>query len=165
MSQFLNQKEVTLNSANYLVVLGTNKPIYNELFVAQQKKAHFMITLANEARGKNFEVKTADNFSELVEKVNNHINSTQNVEYVESAEQPHREITQKLAEEAKSWLNFEKQNEENEKINLIMQEFNQILEFEKFGAFFNDSQIVKLNKIYTIEQILAAVKSIAKFVN
>ena len=45
------------------------------------------------------------------------------------------------------------------KINKFLSQFNIVNEFEEFGLFF-DQDIVKLNKIYTIKEITAAVKAV-----
>jgi hypothetical protein len=70
---------------------------------------------------------------------------------------PARTINEQFTAEALAWHNGGKEQKKAQLINEYMQQFNVIQEFEEFGLFFNDG-VAKLNKIYTVEEITAAVK-------
>ena len=65
-------------------------------------------------------------------------------------------MSDKLKAEALNWMNNQKVDEKNTKINAIMQKFNVISDFEAFGLYFSDG-LAQLNKIYTIDEIVEAV--------
>jgi DNA polymerase III delta subunit len=54
-------------------------------------------------------------------------------------------------------MKFNEESTKVDKINAFMQQFAVLQEFEAFGLFF-DEEIVKLNNIYSVEEILKAVK-------
>ena len=56
------------------------------------------------------------------------------------------------------WLDFEKIKGQSDRVNKMLQTFNIIDEFETFGLYFNTNEIVKLSKIYTIEEIVSAMQ-------
>ena len=54
-------------------------------------------------------------------------------------------------------MTFKENSLKTDKVNGFLQEFNLLQEAEEFGLFFEDG-IVKLEAIYTVDQITVAVK-------
>ena len=46
---------------------------------------------------------------------------------------------------------------QNQYINNLMQKFNLLKEYEDFGLYFSKDKIVTLSKIYTVDEITAAI--------
>ena len=157
MSTFLKKAELTLENGGYLTSKD-GKPVGNAAFNAAQKHAEYVVTLAKAAEGKNFKTTKSDSISDLMNEVKKQLNSTEVVEFVKAPKKKARPTTEALKKEALSFIDFEKESETTAKINAFLQQFNVINEFETFGLFFN-SEISKLNKIYTIKEITSAVTS------
>ena len=155
---FVKKSQLKVVNGGYLVTGKDEKPVTHEGFVAAQKRAEYVITFANLAKDKDFKGKEAYSLSQLKSDVNKTL-SSKGTTYVETKEVSKGELTEKLATEALAWINGYNDNSNAEKINKFLQEFNVINEFEEFGLYF-DEGIVKLNKIYTIEEIKEAVKSV-----
>ena len=155
--KFLTQKEVTLKQAGYLVNSTNNEsPIINEEFVQAQEVAHYFVTLADRIKDKNFKVETPDSFDEICLQVSMENFAATKPKYVEDGEEPKTAIKDKLVKESLAWLKFRENKSKNELINNKMQAFNVLKEFEEFGLFFSEG-VVKLEKIYTVAEILKAV--------
>lgn len=163
MSQFLKSSDIQLINGGYLVNSSTEAPVYNEAFVNAQRHAEKVVLFAQCAKGKNFKTQKVDSIAD-VEKEVAELLAKKDVQYVETPTTVKRELTDKLAEEALSWMTFQKGKTNADKINGLLQEFNIIHEFEKFGLFFTGS-IVKLNKIYTMKEIIEAVQFTATLVD
>ena len=78
------------------------------------------------------------------------------VQFLEKPKAIEQPLTKQLADEAMSFINFKESEDKVNKINAFMQQFKTLQDFETVGLFF-DQGIVKLNKIYTVEEILNAV--------
>jgi hypothetical protein len=154
--EFIKKTELSLQNGGYL----SNKsgmPVSNDAFIAAQQRAHYLVELASATKGKDYVGKKADSFMKTIDEVVTRINTTEAIKYVDEAKEPKMELRDKLAQEALAWLKFGKDSDSSKRINEAMQQFNTIKDFESFGLFFSEG-IVKLNAIYTIEEILAAVK-------
>ena len=81
------------------------------------------------------------------------------VEYVKLPKKVNRELTDKLQEEAMAFIKFNSELSKAEKVNKFLQSFNTLNEFETFGLFFTED-IVKLPKIYTMKEVIVAVKEV-----
>jgi hypothetical protein len=68
-------------------------------------------------------------------------------------------MTEKLALEAFSFMAFAGESSKVEKVNNYLASFKAIYEFEKFGLFFEED-IIKLDKIYTMQEITDTVMEI-----
>jgi hypothetical protein len=86
------------------------------------------------------------------------LSEKETIEFVKGPKKVKRPTTEALKEEALAFLNFETEKDNTEKINKFLQQFSIINEFETFGLFFNP-KISKLNKIYTMKEVVAAVSS------
>ena len=133
-------------------------PVYNSDFVAVQKHAEWVVTFAEKAKGKDFVGKPADSIEAVKVEVKKAL-SKSNVEYVKAPKEVKREVTDKLQEEAMAFIKFNSELSKTEKINSFLQQFNIIKEYEEFGLYFEEN-ICKLNKIYTIDEIVKAVKQV-----
>jgi len=162
--KFLKKSEITLVNGGYLSASKDESPISHDGFVQAQNKAHYLVTLAANLVGKNFKAAKVDNFNDVVTQTVNQINSANVIEYQSTPTAPEMKLKNQLAEEALAWINFNKDISETDKINQAMQEFNVLKDFEEFGLFFSEG-IVRLNKIYTVAEILAAVKAIQPHLN
>lgn len=150
MTTFVTKSELSLLNGGYL--MSNNQPISNNEFVEAQRKANFYARLAENVAGKNFKNNPVESFEEIYNKTLAEINSTKKIELVKkvNVEMP---LGNKLIEEAKSWEEAQVYNIKADKINtIITNEFSSVVDFEEFGLFF-ESGIVKLERIYTIDEI------------
>jgi hypothetical protein len=154
--EFIKKDGLKLENGGYLFNTK-GEPVSNEQFVNAQRRAHYLVKLAEATKGKDYVGKKADSFTETVDAVVKAVNSEKTVEYVGKVAEPKMDLKDKLAEEALSWIKFDKDSSKAKRVNEAMQQFNIIKEFETFGQFFSTG-IVKLEAIYTIDQILKAVE-------
>ena len=82
--------------------------------------------------------------------------ATKQKTFVSKPTEVKKPLTAQLAEEAMAFMTFQENSGKVDKINSFLQQFEVISEFEEFGLFF-ESDIVKLNKIYTMKEIVDAV--------
>lgn len=157
MKKFLKKSELQLVNGGYLV----NKeetPVNNAEFVSAQRHAEYIVTFASLAKGKDFVGKKADTLEALEAEVKKVLSAKKQV-FVEGPKESKGKLTESLAKEAMEFLNFKKDSSKADKINEFLQQFTVISEFETFGLFFEED-IVKLEKIYTMEEVIEAVKSV-----
>lgn len=159
---FVTKKELKLVNGGYLVKGEKEIPVSHPQFILEQKAAEYIITLAKATKGRDFEGKTAESFEALKAQVSNSLTATKKVTYVELPTEAKRPLTDKLLKEALGWDSFQKDTERVERINDYMQRYNTIGEFEEFGLYFNE-EVTKLNNIYTIADIKAAVNVVIDF--
>jgi len=157
MKKFVKSTEIALVNGGYLSLKEGESPINNKKFVQAQKHAEYIVTFAEMAKGKDFNGKKADSLQSLEKAVKEAL-ASKATKFVEKSERPEKPLTEKLATEAMAFMNFEASSSKVEKINKFLQQFEILHEFESHGLFFKDG-IVKLNKIYTMEEIIAAVES------
>jgi hypothetical protein len=162
MKQFLKVEDLQLINGGYLSN-KEGKPVYNAEFIAAQQHAHFIAELAKEAEGKDFKGKEADSIEEVKQTVLNRLSSVETVEFIKGPKKFKQDLTDKLKSEALGFINFNEEVSKTAKINEFLQSFKVIDEFEKFGLFFEE-EIVKLNKIYTIKEIVKNTKLIIDLV-
>lgn len=155
--QFLKLSEVSLNPAGYLVATETNKPVNHKEFAEQQKRAHYVVKLSEAIKDKNFKPCKVDNLDEIARKVQADIDSTDVTNYVTAPEKPTSKVQEELVQFALDFASYGDKKEQTDKINTFMQTFNAINGVQSVGDYFSEG-LVKLNKIYTIEEILAAVR-------
>lgn len=162
MKNFVKKGELQLVNGGYLV----NKEevaVSNVQFVAMQKSAEYIITFAKLAKGKDFEGKPADTLQSLKEEVANAL-SKKATEFVAGPLKPEGDLTAKLTKEALAFVSFREDVSKTEKINKFLQSFETLREFEEFGLFFTED-VVKLNAIYTLEEVVAAVSEVIELLN
>lgn len=163
--QFLKKTDLTLANGGYLVTTEKQTPVNHDTFVSKQKEAHALVTLANKVKNADFTVKTPVTFESLRQEVTKELNEQQAKSYLAVPTKPSLSLTDNLAKEAMEWLDFEKTQGQTERINKMLQTFNIIGEFEEFGLYFNTDQIVKLSKIYTMEEIVEAMKVLEPYLS
>lgn len=158
MKKFLKSSEIALTSGYVSVKDATEvTPVSHPGFIIAQKHAEYIVTFAALAKGKDFKGKAADSLSDLEAAVKAEL-ATKDRSYVDKPKKIVKKLSQQLADEAMAFMSFEKDTTKVEKINAFLQQFNVLAEFEEFGLFF-DEEIVKLNKIYEMKEIVAAVES------
>lgn len=157
MKQFLKKDDVVLLNGGYVSTKNGN-PVSNQSFIDAQKHAEYIITFATVAKGKNFKSTPTASFQEVRNEVVKLLEEKQRI-FIQKPKEVERDLTNKLAEEALSFMNYQKDLSKTDKINTFLQQFNVIAEFEEFGLFFDD-EIVKLNQIYTLSEIVNAVTEI-----
>ena len=155
--QFLKTGDLQLINGGYLVN-KEGQPVSNKQFELAQEKAHYVVTFANLAKGKNFKASKVDSLHELRVEVLNAINTDKAVVFVEKPTPVTRELTDQLAKEAMSFMDFQKDSSRVDQVNAYMQQFKVLKEFNDFGLYFT-SDIVKLQEIYTLDQVIEAVNS------
>lgn len=162
--KFLKKSEITLVNGGYLSASKDDSPVSHNGFVQAQNKAHYLVTLAANLAGKNFKAIKVDNFQDVVEQTVKAIDAANTVKYAADPTAPATPLKDQLAGEAMAWINFDKSTSVANQINKAMQEFNILKDFEDNGLFFDDG-IVRLNRIYTIAEIQAAVEAIQPHLN
>ena len=153
---FITKNDLKLINGGYLVT-EHNIPVYHKEFVELQNEAHYLINLAEKVKLANFNEVKPDSFLDLVEKTKNELANTSQVTYVENKKQDDVPTIDTLVKEAINWVNTNNINDKNDKVNHIMQKYNLLNEFETFGLYFSQETIVKLEKVYTISDILQAI--------
>lgn len=156
---FLTSSEVEVRKG----YLSSNKsadmaPIGHSAFIEAQEEAEFVVTFAKEAKGKDFQGKDPIDLEQFRQSVINKM-SKKGKEYVAAPKKPKLDTFNKLQEDAMKMVNFDIEMDKVNQINAYMSRFDVISEFESIGLFF-DQEIVKINKIYTIEEITNAVKEV-----
>jgi hypothetical protein len=155
--EFLTLKQVELNKANYLVSKESKKPVNHAAFVEQQNKAHYIILLAEAIKGKTFKVGKLDNLDAIKAAVKASMtNDTRS--YVEAPKQPQSKVNDEMVEFALNFAKFEDEKDKVAQVNEFMQQFNAVQDVQEVGDYFSEG-VVKVAKLYTIEQILAAVQT------
>ena len=155
---FVKKEELTLVNGGYVVTGKNETPVYNEQFITVQKHAEWVVTFAEKAKGKDFVGKQADSIADVKAEVIKAL-SSKGVEYIKAPKKVKQDLTEKLQEEALAFIGYQEDVTKNEKVNNFLNKFNSIAEWEDFGLFF-ESDIVKLNKIYTMKEIIEAVTSV-----
>lgn len=152
--QFIKNGELKLENGGYLSNKDGN-PVCNYGFYNAQQHADYIVTFAKMAKGKDFKGKKADSLEDLKREVNEVFNNKQKIEFVKKPKEVKRPTTDTLAKEALAFIDFQESSSKNEKLNNFLQQFAILKEFEEFGLFFEE-EIVKLNKIYTLEEVVKA---------
>ena len=160
---FVKKSDLALINGGYLVTGKNETPVFNEKFISVQKHAEWVITFAEKAKGKDFVGKQADSIADVKAEVLKALSGS-DIQYVTAPKSVKRELTEKLQKEALDFINNDKETLKTVKINKFLQQFNTIKEFEEFGLYFEED-ICKLNKIYTIEEIVEAVTLIIDLVD
>ena len=160
---FVKKEELTLVNGGYVVTGKNETPVYNEQFITVQKHAEWVVTFAEKEKGKDFVGKVPDSIESVKEEVRKAL-SSKGVEYVKAPKKVKQDLTEKLQEEALAFIKYQGESSKTEKINKFLQQFNIIQEFEEFGLYFEED-ICKLNKIYTIEEIVAAVTAVIDIID
>jgi len=157
MKQFLKKEQIQLLNGGYLSnTVGS--PVCNSEFVAAQKNAEWCCTFAELAKGKDFKGKKADSLSNLQAEVVKALQAKKRT-FVDKPTMTEGSLTTQLAAEALAFMDFAENTTKADKINEFMQQFNVLAEFQEFGLFFEDD-IVKLNRIYSIEEVTASVQEV-----
>ena len=160
---FLKSGEVVLINGGYLATKKGNDSVRHEAFEKAQADAHYIVTMAKLAEGKNFVGVKADSLEDLKKQVELELSSKANV-FLARPEKVERTVTEQLKKEALSFISFQEETSAVDKINSFLQQFNVLQEFEEHGLYFEEG-IVKLKKVYTVEEIIVAVKSVIDLLN
>ena len=160
---FVKKNDLNLINGGYVITGKNETPVYNEQFITVQKHAEWVVTFAEKAKGKDFVGKVPDSIESVKEEVRKAL-SSKGVEYVKAPKKVKQDLTEKLQEEALAFIKYQGESSKTEKINKFLQQFNIIQEFEEFGLYFEED-ICKLNKIYTIEEIVAAVTAVIDIID
>lgn len=155
MKQFVKSGDLKLENGGYLMADGN--PVGNAEFVKAQKSAEYVIKFAELAKGKNFKTTKVDSLADLRMEVMAAL-SEKEVRFVEMPKMPEQSLTKQLTSEAMAFVGFHENTEKTAKINQFLQQYSVMLDFETHGLFF-DQEIVKLNEIYTVQQVVDAVTS------
>jgi len=155
--QFLKLNEISLNPAGYLVSTETNKPVNHKEFAEQQKRAHYVVKLSEAIKDKNFKAVAIDDLEAITRKLQAELDAADVTNYVAAPEKPTSKVQEELVQFALDFASYGDKKEQTDKINTFMQTFNAINGVQSVGDYFSEG-LVKLNKIYTIEEILAAVR-------
>ena len=155
--EFLKASELGLNPAGYLISKSSGKPVNHSRFVGQQKAAEYVVKLAEAIKDKTFKSEKLDNLCEIKAAVRAAIDAKDIKEYVATPSKPTSKVNDELVQFALDFVNFDSKKLEAAQINNMMAEFDAIEGVEAVGDYFEEG-LTKLNAIYSIETILAAVK-------
>lgn len=155
--EFLKSNELALNPAGYLINSTTKKPVTHGAFVNEQRVAHYLVSLAEKIKDKNFKTSKVDDLEALKREVLNSINQATQIAYVANPTEPTSKVQDELIAYALEFDKYVDNKETVSTINHFMNDFNTIHSIEEVGDYFGEG-LVKLSKIYTIAEILAAVK-------
>ena len=153
--EFLKVGELQLINGGYLSN-AKGEPVTNTEFVKIQKLAEYVITFAAKAKGKDFVGKKAYSLSKLQTEVAEELSNKSLKAYIQAPKAVKLTTTDKLKSEAFAFMNFTNETERISKLNLYLSQFKIIDEFEEFGLFF-EQDIIKLNRIYTMKEVISAV--------
>lgn len=155
--EFLTKKQLELNAAGYLVSKDSKKPVTHVDFVNQQKTAEYVVKLSEALVGKTFKTGKLDDLEAIKRAVKASMtNDTRS--YVEDPTKPVSKVNDEMVEFALNFAKYEDIKEQNKQINTFMNQFNSINDVETVGDYFSEG-VVKLAKIYTVAEILGAVKA------
>jgi len=155
--EFLTSKDLSLNAANYLISSSSKKPVAHLEFVKQQQAAEYLVKLAEAIKDKTFTASKVDSLAAIKAEVLRSINEANVVQYATAPAEPTSALLDELVKYATDFDSYHDTKVSVSKINEFMNQFNKINDVEQVGDYFFEG-LVKLNKIYTIEEILAAVK-------
>ena len=155
--EFLTSKDLSLNAANYLISSSSKKPVAHLEFVKQQQAAEYLVKLAEAIKDKTFTESKVDNLAAIKAEVLRSIKEATVVQYATAPAEPTNALLDELVKYAEDFDSYHDTKVSVSKINEFMNQFNKINDVEQVGDYFFEG-LVKLNKIYTIEEILAAVK-------
>jgi hypothetical protein len=155
--EFLTSKDLSLNAANYLISSSSKKPVAHLEFVKQQQAAEYLVKLAEAIKDKTFTESKVDNLAAIKAEVLRSIKEATVVQYATAPTEPTSALLDELVKYAEDFDSYHDTKVSVSKINEFMNQFNKINDVEQVGDYFSEG-LIKLNKIYTIEEILAAVK-------
>ena len=153
--KFVKQKELQLLNGGYVSDKDGN-PISNSDFIHAQRRAEYVVTFAKLAKGKNFTKTKVDSIKELTAEVMDAISKKNEISFVDAPKKPKLTTKTKLAEEALAFVKYGEDVEKVSQINEFLSEFEILKDFEDHGLFF-DEGVVKLNKVYTLKEVVDAV--------
>jgi len=157
MNIFVKKENLKTINGGYLVN-ETDTPVNHESFIQLQKEAHALFLISEKVKISDFSEKKSANFKSIVAEVTADLNKNSSKKYIDAPKEPNTKTGDLLVKEAMAWIDFKKEEFKLDKVNSIMQKFNLISEFEEFGLYFNTEKINKLEKIYSIKEILGFVK-------
>lgn len=156
MKQFIKNNELQLLNGGYLSN-ASESPVTNAAFVQAQKSAEYVVTFAAIAKTKTLKDVKADSVESIRAEVEASLKK-KDIKFLETTKVSEGKLTSQLKEEALAFMSGAENNAKTEKINAFLQQFEILKDFEEYGLFFEDG-IVKLNKIYTLKEVIEAVKS------
>ena len=163
--QFLTSKDVTLLNGGYLSNANDKKPIFNPRFYAAQRHAEYIVTFAEKAKGKDFVGKQADSLESLKLEVEEVLNSKDEILFVKKPKEVKRKLNEQLFEEAMAFTKYQESSSKVDKVNNFLNtNFTVLKEFEEYGLFFEE-EIVKLDKIYTLREVVKAVQEVIELLD
>jgi hypothetical protein len=164
MTQFLKSTEVTVKNGGYLFSKA-EKPVRNEEFENIQRHAEYIITLSEKLEGKDLKGSKPVNIQDIKNEVIKALNKDKTIEFIALPSKVKLELGDQLKEEALAFLNNQDEISKTEKINDFLQKFKILKQYEEFGLFFEDGISVRLTKIYTLEEVVGAVKRVISYLD
>lgn len=159
MSLFQTSKTVVLLNGGYVSDASDKKPVTHQGFIAAQTRAHYLVTLAAKMKGKTFTATPVENINHLMKEVSDDLATEDSHEFVTAKAAPVGTLTAQLRAEALAFCGAKIEENDVDTLNNKLQEFKLLVEFETQGLFFTKG-ISKLNKIYTVKEIIKAAKTI-----
>jgi len=153
---FVKKEELALVNGGYLTAKAEEVPVNHEEFVKIQTEAHYLVNLASKVKETDFTTKVVKTFAEVVLEVKTLMDDEKRT-YVTKPSLAATPLQDGLKDEAMNWLKSQGEGSKADKLNSVLQKYNLLAEFEEFGLYFNTDKIVKLKKIYTLQEIVDAV--------
>jgi len=155
--EFLTLKDLKLNPAGYLISATTNKPVTNTGFIRAQEAAAYACELASAIKDKNFKINQVDDLERIKKEVKELILNKKETTFFELPEKPKSKVNEELVEYALKFVDFQNESDKVNQLNKMMEPFKEINEVETIGDYFVEG-LVKLHKLYTIEDIKKALE-------
>ena len=165
MKTFLKAGAVSLMNGGYLSQTEGEAPVTHAEFVTAQEQAAYVVRFAEMAKGKTFTATPVVDLAAFTADVQAAIakDNSGTVKYVKAGDKPVSKLTDELKDEALAFLKFKETEGSSDRINDFLQKFNVLNDFESHGLFFEQG-IVKLSRIYTMDEIKAAVTEVIDLV-
>lgn len=162
--EFLKLDGLALNPAGYLVGKKSEKPVNHPTFVAEQQAAEFLVKLAEATKGKKFKSDKLDDLNAIKAEVRAAISAKAIKQFVAAPTKPVSKANDEMVQFALDFANFKTEEGKVAELNKMMAEFSTIDGVESVGDYFSEG-LVKLNGLYSTEEILAAVKATTEIID
>jgi hypothetical protein len=157
----LLKKSPTLDSG--FLVDGANKLVSNPAYEAAQLAAHKAVLLASKVTavlnsGQSFKFVSPASMEDLMAQVLRETGTPTKTPYMTVPTRPGQTVTDSMRKEADEFFDWVKETAYVEKFNAEMAQYDIINRMEKGGVAFTEGVLsVNLEKVYTIDEIKAAV--------
>jgi hypothetical protein len=164
MNLFLKSNEVSLLPNGQIVNTETQTPILNYEFISIQLNAERIVLFAQVAKGKNFSPVKVYSKKEILDEIEI-LSKAPEVQYVVPPQPLKQPLQEALLKDGMDFVKYHVDLERSKAINEYMKQFEVLSDFENYGLFFVEGHSIKINKIYTIKEVLEAVTQVIDIID